>query len=182
MTKYYDLTFRANYAIRELIDARNSPCHSFVTEGVSRHSPVFTVKITPVEGDAWCGEFFGGNDPLTRLATTPDPEALLAVARGVGYVVPVATPDRYGVVPLRPVIDVVPSVDNDVVLCVGLTKIVALGRGPAVAWASPRLVADGFDEVRIAGEVVVVRGRGLASDSDAEITLELKSGRVVDRR
>jgi hypothetical protein len=165
-----------------LSTAHGSPCYSFLAEGASRHSPVLVVEITPTGSESWCGEFFGGADHLTRLAATPDPDALLVVARGVGYLVPVATPDRYSALPLRPVVETVPSGDADVLLCAGLTKLLALGDGAAVAWVSARLVADGFDEVRVAGDVVVVRGRELASDRQVEITLDLRSGTVVDRR
>lgn len=175
MTVRIDLTFAASYGI-ELLGYTDEGALAFVTEGVARGAPAVALSVAPAGGDRWQGEFFGRPNAPSYVASTPDPRVVLVVAGGVGYLADVDEPARYDVVTADPIRDVVPAPEAGVLLCVGLTTLTALGPGRAVAWTSPRLVADGFSEVRVGSGVVVVRGRAPMAGSDVELVLDLRSG------
>ena len=116
-----------------------------------------------------------------KLAHGPAPDLLIAVAGGVGYIVPVSNPAGYSVIPLRPVTDVQRMPAVGLVICVGLTALAAGGPEGNLRWSSPRLVANGFREVRIATSSIVVRGWDAPAHRNVEVTLDPRSGDVIAR-
>jgi hypothetical protein len=167
-----------NYRIEES-DYASGSHYEFTAVNVGSAAPTLVLTVSPDGRETWRGEFLGGQDSYCGVASTPDPDVVLVVARGVGYLVPVESPDEYVVVPLRPIVDVVVGAQSRAVLCVGLTSIAAIGERGAIAWQSSRLVADGFDEVRIASTLAVARGRSPNSADQIEVTVDLQSGQVI---
>lgn len=90
----------------------------------------------------------------------------------------VEKPDRYEVLPIRPVREIIPVIDAKLMILVGYTSLLAVGVD-GVKWASPRLVSDGFSEVRVALSRVVVRGVSARDNMEIEITLDLATGEAV---
>lgn len=175
----YDRTFAAAFEVRELAGEPGAPDVEFSSEGVSHLAPTYALAVKPDGGSEWRGEFFGGRASLNEVVNGPAPDLLIAIAGGVGYVVPVKGPAHYSVAPVRPVTQVVAVPDAHVVICVGLTKLSAIGADGRVAWTSARLVADGFFEVRVSASGLVLRGRDPAAAQDVEMTIDPVTGTVV---
>lgn len=175
--------FSAAYVIEDA-DVAIAPAtyHEFRTEGVSSLAPRFEVDVTPANGQPWRGAFFGGRDELDTVANSPSPDHLIAVAGGVVYAVAVSTPESYDVIPLRPVRSVEASESAGVVVLVGFNSVIAVGGTGRVEWGSDRLVSDGFTEVRLSIDSIVLRGYDAPSDTDVETTLSLSNGELLDRR
>jgi hypothetical protein len=152
----------------------------FTASGVSLLTPAIDLLVVLDSGRKWRGRFFGGREGLNQLRRSPNPNVLVVVAGGVAYLVPVDAPRNYLVLPIQPVREVFSSPRCSALVIVGFTKLLAVGADGEVMWASPRLVADGFSEVRLGDEVIVVRGREVGSGRDIEITLDLSSGEVLD--
>lgn len=105
---------------------------------------------------------------------------MVVVAGGVAYWVPVDQPERYKVLDLRPVRDAVCSAATKIIVLVGYTSL--LGVGPdALTWKTGRLVSDGFAEVRLAADSVVVRGFHAPIDEEVRIAVELSTGEILAR-
>ncbi len=176
-------SFPAAYVVDDADAATDAGAsHGFRTDGVSALAPRFEVDVTPADGEPWRGAFFGGRDDLDVVVHSPSSNHLVVVAGGVGYVVPVLDPEAYAVVSLRPVREVETSESAGVVVLIGFTSMLAVGATGQVAWSSDRLVSDGFTEVRLTIDSIVVRGYDAPSDSDIETTLSLSSGEILDRR
>lgn len=177
----HDAGFPAAYTVREADAMSGPPDVSFVAEGVSRSAPVFAIDVVGTKGRRWRGDVFGGRDPLRRLVNGAAPDVLLVIAGGVGYAVPADTPEAYAVLDLRPVTEVLPAVDAKLVICVGLTKVVAIGPDGSLVWTSSRVAADGISGARIGSHVVVVSGWDAPSHREVETTLDLNSGATIAR-
>ena len=180
MSARIDLPLPAHYTIEESGWA-TAGAHSFAAAGAARGAPAVVLSVTPDRGSAWEGEFFGDRDQLCLISSTPNPHTVLVVAGGVGYLVETRDPTDYVVLPIRPIVDVVVSPQTPAVLCVGLTDIASLGDMQAIAWTTPRLVADGFSDVRVASDFLVARGRSATSDEEVEVVLDLATGRPIGR-
>jgi hypothetical protein len=174
-----DASFPAKYIVEEADPTSTLADVTFVTEGVSRLAPVFSIEVTIDGGRRWRGDVFGGRDPLSLIVNGPSQAVLLAVAGGVGYVVPVESPETYAVLQLRPVMDVLTVPDAHLLVCVGLTKLVAVASDGSVNWTSPQVAADGISSVRTTSSTVVVTGWDAPSHRDVETTLDLESGKII---
>jgi hypothetical protein len=174
-----DLNIPVTYDVEEVSAPYGAADVRFVGDDVTALAPSYGIVVTTLNDLRWQGEVFGGRDTLNRIVSGPDSEHLVLVAGGVGYVVPVDTPEDYAVVPVRPVADVVVVRDSGLVICVGLTKIAAVGAGGTVLWVSPQVTADGIASVRVTSSLIVVTGWDAPLNRQVETTLDLQSGEVT---
>lgn len=172
--------FESNYVL-EIADATSGPSGiDFVAQGVARTAPAFTTRVT-ASGATWQGDFFGDDErEVNCLVSSRDPQVLLAVARGVGYAVPVLAPTAYSLVSLRPIKDVLICPEAGIIVFVGLTAIAGFADGTQAAWTTARLASSGFEEVRIALGGVVARYWDAPSQSMLIATLDCHTGTVID--
>jgi hypothetical protein len=122
----------------------------------------------------------GFHDPTapTGLWSTPEPEKVCAVAGGYAYLIDTAAPERFTMIPYRPVLQVRPVVEAGLLLFVGHRSILAWG-GDGQAWESENLSDEG---VTIAGiDSGVLRGTGwdMKTDREKPFALDLHSGRSI---
>ncbi len=122
----------------------------------------------------------GFRDPIvpSGIWSAPNPEELCAVAGGYAYVVDTAAPERFTMIPYRPVLEVRPVTAAGVLLFVGHRSILAWGR-EGIAWESEKISDEG---VTITGiEEAVLRGRGweMMSDTETLFSLDLGTGRLM---
>ena len=122
----------------------------------------------------------GFRDPAapTGLWSTPEPEELCAVAGGYAYLIDTTAPERFSMIPYRPVLEIRPLVLQGLLLFVGHHSILAWGRD-GKAWESEKLSDEG---VTIAGiENGVLRGTGweMKSDRERPFAIDLRSGRAL---
>lgn len=119
----------------------------------------------------------GFRDPAapTGLWSTPKPEELCAVAGGYAYLIDTAAPERFNMIPYRPVLEIRPLVPESLLLFVGHHSILAWARD-GKAWESEKLSDEG---VTITGtDDGVLRGTGwdMRTDRERPFALDLGSG------
>jgi hypothetical protein len=122
----------------------------------------------------------GFNDPAapSGLWSTPNPEEICAVAGGYAYLIDTAAPDRFTMIPYRPVLKILPAIAEGLLLFAGHHAILAWGRNGR-AWDSGGLSDEG---VTIAGiEDGVLHGAGweMKTDKEMPFALDLRSGQVI---
>ena len=164
------------------------PCRHFVypraAEEVDRGA--LEVLIRPDASDAQpflatCA--LGFRDPAapTGLWSTPRPEEVSAVAGGYAYLIDTTEPERFTMIPYRPVLEIRPLVDEGLLLFVGHHSILAWGR-LGQAWESEKLSDEGVTLAGVDG--VVLRGTGweMRSDREKPFAIDLRSGKLKAAR
>ena len=138
------------------------------------------ILIRPVGGAeaflATCA--LGFRDPAapTGVWSTPRTEEICAVAGGYAYLIDTTAPERFTMIPYRPVMKIVPAVDEGLLLFAGHHSILAWGR-EGQAWESEKLSDEGLTVLGV--EAGVLRGTGweLRSDTEKPFALDVRSGR-----
>lgn len=122
----------------------------------------------------------GFRDPAapTGLWSTPHPERLCAVSGGYAYLIDTNAPERFTMLPYRPVLDIRAAAADGLLLFVGHHKILAWGRD-GQAWESEKLSDEGVTITSI--EDGIVRGLGweMRSDKEIEFALEMRSAKHI---
>ena len=119
----------------------------------------------------------GFRDPAapSGLWSMPHPDWLCAVSGGYAYLIHVADPTQFTMVPYRPVLQVMASAEQELLLFLGHQSILAWGRD-GERWRSERLSWEGVAVDRIDGDTLHGTGWDLLSDMDVAFALDLKSG------
>jgi hypothetical protein len=119
----------------------------------------------------------GFRDPVvpTGLWTTPKPEEVCAVAGGYAYVVDTTAPERFTMIPYRPVLKIVPAVAAGLLLFAGHHSILAWGSN-GQAWDSGKLSDEGVTIAKVEDGVVHGTGWEMKTDKETPFALDLRSG------
>jgi hypothetical protein len=122
----------------------------------------------------------GFRDPAvpTGLWSAPNPDELCAVSGGYAYLIDTTAPERFTMIPYRPVLEVRPVSAANLLLFVGHRSILA--RGPAgQAWESERLSDEGVTITAI--DDTQLRGTGwqMLTDKETQFSLDLRTGRRI---
>ncbi len=127
---------------------------------------------------ATCALGFRDETAPTGLWSTPNPEEICAVSGGYAYLIDTAAPERFTMIPYRPVLEIRTAVAEGLVLFAGHRSILAWGRG-GQAWESEKLSDEGLKITGI--EAGALRGVGwdMKSDRETPFALELRSGRCI---
>lgn len=124
----------------------------------------------------------GFRDPAvpTGLWSAPNPQEICAVSGGYAYLIDTTAPERFTMLPYRPVLEVRPLTGAGLLLFVGHHRILAWG-ATGEAWQSKKLSDEGVT-ITSAGDGVL-RGMGwdLRADQETPFVLELRSGRRIHR-
>ena len=122
----------------------------------------------------------GFRDPVvpTGLWSAPKPEEICAVSGGYAYIIDTTAPERFTMIPYRPVLDVRPAVAEALLLFVGNRSILAWGRN-GQAWESEKLSDEGVTIMSI--EAGILRGLGweMLTDKETPFSLDLRSGQRI---
>jgi hypothetical protein len=122
----------------------------------------------------------GFRDPVvpTGLWSTPSPEEICAVSGGYAYLIDTTAPERFNLLPYRPVLEIRPVPDAGLLLFVGHHSILAWGVD-GEAWQSAKLSDEGVTITSI--EVDVLRGLGwdLRTDKETPFALDLITGTPI---
>jgi hypothetical protein len=127
---------------------------------------------------ATCALGFRDSAAPTGLWSAPMPEEICAVAGGYAYLIDTTAPERFTMIPHRPVLEVHAVVAQGLLLFVGHHSILAWGPNRQ-AWESTKLSDEG---VTIAGiDDGVLRGKGwdMLSDSEKSFALDLRTGLLL---
>jgi len=125
----------------------------------------------------------GFRDPAapTGLWSTPKPEEICAVAGGYAYLIDTTAPERFTMLPYRPVLEVRAAVQENLLLFVGHHAILAWGPG-GQTWESARLSDEGVNLAGIDGGLLRGTGWEMKNDREKPFLLDLRSGRLVSSR
>jgi hypothetical protein len=130
---------------------------------------------------ATCALGFRDSAAPTGLWSTPKPEEICAVAGGYAYLIDTTAPERFTMLPYRPVLEVRAAVQENLLLFVGHHAILAWGAG-GQAWEPARLSDEGVTIAGIDGGLLRGTGWEMKSDREKPFTLDLRSGRLVSSR
>lgn len=136
------------------------------------------------EGHPPCAQPFlatcalGFRDPAvpTGLWSCPEPKEICAVSGGYAYLIDTTAPERFTLLPYRPVLEVRPLPAQELLLFVGHRNILAWGRH-GEAWQSENLSDEGLTITDL--ESGVLRGLGweMRTDKETPFALDLRTGR-----
>ncbi len=122
----------------------------------------------------------GFHDPSapTGLWSTPRPEEICAVSGGYAYMIDTAAPERFTMIPYRPVLEIRPLSADGLLLFVGHHSILAWG-AEGEAWQSDKLSDEGVTVIGV--ESGVLRGFGwhMMTDKESPFALDLRTGAAV---
>ncbi len=119
----------------------------------------------------------GFNDPAvpSGLWSVPNPDELCAVSGGYAYVIDVNEPERFTMIPYRPVLAVRPVASHGLLLFVGHHSILAWGT-QGEAWQSGRLSSEGVSPTAIEGDLLHGLGWDMMTDKETPFALDLRTG------
>lgn len=139
------------------------------------------VMVKPETGEAFLATCaLGFRDPSvpTGLWSCPEPEKLCAVSGGYAFIIDTTAPERFTMIPYRPVLEMRAVPAGGVLLFVGHRSILAWGR-EGQAWESERLSDEGVTIVKIENRNLHGKGWEMRTDKEAPFTLDLQSGRRI---
>jgi hypothetical protein len=119
----------------------------------------------------------GFRDPVapTGLWSTPEPEKICAVSGGYAYIIDTTAPERFTMIPYRPVLAVQSAIAANLLLFVGHHSILAWGKN-GQAWESGKLSDEGVTITSIENGLLHGRGWDLMSDMETPFALNLHTG------
>jgi hypothetical protein len=122
----------------------------------------------------------GFRDPTapTGLWSTPEPEKICAVAGGYAYLIDTTAPERFTMIPYRPVLEIRPLVEENLLLFVGHHSILAWGRDERT-WESAKLSDEGITISETTGGILRGNGWDMKTDREKPFALDLRTGTLL---
>ena len=122
----------------------------------------------------------GFRDPVvpTGIWAMPNPAEICAVSGGYAYVIDTSQPEKFTMIPFRPVLQVRAVAEMKLTLFMGHRTILAWGQH-GEAWQSPKLSDEGLTIARIESAVLHGIGWNLMMDKETPFTLDLTSGQLL---
>jgi hypothetical protein len=127
---------------------------------------------------ATCALGFRDSAVPTGVWSTPEPEEVCAVSGGYAYLIDTSAPEKFTMLPYRPVLAVRAIVAENLLLFVGHRSILAWG-AQGQAWESQKLSDEGVTIARIEDDVLHGLGWQLTSDKEIPFTLHLPTGKLL---
>jgi hypothetical protein len=123
----------------------------------------------------------GFRDPAvpTGLWSAPNPQEMCAVSGGYAYIIDTAAPERFNMLPYRPVLQVHAAIDRGLLLFVEHRAILAWG-AQGEAWRSEKLSDEGVTVTAIEGGMLHGLGWNMMTDKETAFTLDLRSGVLIE--
>jgi hypothetical protein len=131
----------------------------------------------------------GFRDPAvpTGLWSTPNPEELCAVSGGYAYLILTTAPERFTMIPYRPVLQVLSSPANNLLLFLSNRTILAWGQTGQL-WESEKLSDEGLtitsleirDATSDATNILCGLGWQMKSDQEIPFALDLRTGLCIE--
>jgi len=100
---------------------------------------------------------------------------LCVIAGGYGYVLDTRKPEQWAKIEQRPVVELKPLPDHQLILFTGFTSITALGTN-GIAWTTKRLSWEGIRVSEIRQARVFGFGWDAVTDKEFPFEVDLKTG------
>jgi hypothetical protein len=119
----------------------------------------------------------GFRDPAapTGIWSMPNPDWLCAVSGGYAYLIDVTNPENFTMLHYRPVLEVLPLPELELILFIGHHAVLARGTN-GEAWQSDRLSSEGITIDSVEGSKLYGHGWDLMTDKDTPFVLNLTTG------
>jgi hypothetical protein len=119
----------------------------------------------------------GFRDPAvpTGVWSAPHPDEICLVAGGYAYLIDTTSPERFTMIPYRPVLEVRAAVEAGLLLFVGHHSILAWGRD-GQAWESDKLSDEGVTITVVEGTLLRGSGWEMRSDKETAFAIDLRTG------
>jgi hypothetical protein len=117
----------------------------------------------------------------TGIWSAPDPAELCSVSGGYAYIIDTNEPQRFTMIPYRPVLGVHAVPNAELLLFVGHRNIFAWG-AQGQAWETGKLSDEGLTIVAIDNNTLHGRGWHMMSDKETPFTVDLRTGAVLEGR
>lgn len=141
------------------------------------------VLIRPEEEDAQpflatCA--LGFRDPVvpTGLWSAPNPGEICAVSGGYAYLIDTAAPERFTMLPLRPVMQVAVALEAGLLLFAGHHSILAWERD-GLAWQSGKVSDEGVTITSVEGDTLHGMGWEMRTDKEMQFAIDLRTGKPI---
>ena len=138
--------------------------------------------ISPPDAPPFLATFaLGFRDPIvpTGLWSTPNPEELCALSGGYAYLVSTRHPDRFVMLPMRPVLAVHAVPAAALLLFIGHRDILAWG-AHGKAWQADSVSSEGITVEAITAATLRGTGWEIRTDREFPFTLDLATGQRID--
>jgi hypothetical protein len=124
----------------------------------------------------------GFRDPVvpTGIWSTPNPQEMCAVSGGYAYIINTAAPERFTMLPYRPVLQVHPILNQSVLLFVGHRSILAWGAA-GEAWETVKLSDEGVTIAGVEGTVLRGLGWNMTTDDETPFAVDLLRGDLLTK-
>jgi hypothetical protein len=122
----------------------------------------------------------GFRDPIvpSGIWSTPNAHEICAISGGYAYMIDTRAPDRFAMLPYRPVLQALPAPGDGLLLFVGHRNVLAWGAG-GEAWQSAKLSDEGITLGGIQSGNLTGTGWNLISNRETPFVLELSTGKIV---
>jgi hypothetical protein len=122
----------------------------------------------------------GFRDPVvpTGLWSAPNSDEICAVSGGYAYLIDATAPERFTMLPFRPVMEVRPLTAQGLLLFTGHHSILAWGSN-GLAWQSAKLSDEGVVITSIEVDKLHCLGWQMMTDKETEFALDLKTGQKI---
>jgi len=122
----------------------------------------------------------GFRDPAvpTGIWSMPHPDSICAVAGGYAYIFDTSAPERFTMLPFRPVLQVLPAPGVNLLLFIGNRAILAWG-AHGEAWQSPKLSDEGLSLREIRNGQLQGMGWNMITDRETPFLLDLRTGQLM---
>ncbi len=127
---------------------------------------------------ATCALGFRDPSAPTGLWSCPNPEEICAVSGGYAYLIDTTAPERFTMLPLRPVMQIKPVLEANLLFFAGHHSILAWGRD-GLAWQSGKLSDEGVTITGVEGDTLRGMGWEMRTDRETPFALDLKTGQVA---
>ena len=124
---------------------------------------------------ATCALGFRDSAVPTGLWSCPNPEEICAVSGGYAYIISAANPEHFTMISYRPVLDVQPALEQNLLLFVSHHSVLAWGP-EGQAWHSEKLSSEGLTLEEVNGPVLHGLGWDLMTDKEIPFAIDLRTG------
>jgi len=126
---------------------------------------------------ATCARGFASEDAPTGVFACPNPDVMCAVAGGYAYMVNVTRPESCTQIPFRPVVEVRPLVEQELMLFAGFHALLAWG-AEGERWRTGKLTDEGLRITGVDDGAVHGFGWKMMTDKEVPFRVDLKTGEV----
>jgi hypothetical protein len=127
---------------------------------------------------ATCALGFRDASVPSGLWSAPNPNEICAVSGGYAYLIDTTAPERFTMLPFRPVMQVCPALEAGLLLFAGHHSILAWD-SEGLAWQSGKLSDEGVTITGVEGDKLHGLGWEMLTDKETPFTLHLKTGEKI---